>query len=374
MLKHRLAPLALSLVIAGGAQAASLTPPNLVAASSLNNPDLLLVWPYAAGGPLEAMSWSVFKAQMASGLTGSFLAPSNNLSDLGNPTVARTNLGLGSAALINTGTSGAALCLLNTACSYSASVAAPAYVANGTAGAGYIELDTQSPFPSAPGSLNVRVFADGAGRLSWVGSAGFKSGLDASTITSNRNYSFPDTSGAVCVQGANCGTTVSGAIKGNGSGTYSQAACADLSDGGNGGCASTMASTTWTPILTTDSSVGNLSVAYSVQNGKAAKFSIGGTISVCYASFNLRTSTFTWSTTTGFLVVTGLPYGSAGNTLGTFSFWSGFTGLNSPMTPNISSSKMYFNYGTNAFNQATFASNTTSGTNILMGASFWYDC
>lgn len=107
MLRKHLSPFALSLAITGQAQAASLTPPNLVAASSLNNPDLLLVWPYAAGGPLESMSWSVFKSQMASGLAGSFLVPSNNLSDLGNPTIARSNLGL------PIGTSGAVVPLLN---------------------------------------------------------------------------------------------------------------------------------------------------------------------------------------------------------------------------------------------------------------------
>jgi len=120
--------LALTLILATGpaADAASLTPPNLVAATSLNNPDLLLVWPYAAGGPLEQMSWSVFKGQMASGLSGSFLVPANNLSDVGNPTIARTNLGL------PLGTSGANLCLLNSACTWSA---LQSFAASTTAGA-----------------------------------------------------------------------------------------------------------------------------------------------------------------------------------------------------------------------------------------------
>jgi hypothetical protein len=123
-----LAPLALALALAMGqiADAASLTPPNLVAATSLNNPDLLLVWPYAAGGPLEQMSWSVFKGQMASGLAGSFLVPSNNLSDLGNPTIARTNLGL------SIGTSGANVCLLDSACTWSV---LQSFAASTTAGA-----------------------------------------------------------------------------------------------------------------------------------------------------------------------------------------------------------------------------------------------
>jgi hypothetical protein len=120
MPRQRLAPILAALTLAGPCEAASLTPPNLVTASTLNNPDLLLVWPYAAGGPLEAMSWSTFKGQMASGLAGSFLTPANNLLDLANPTIARSNLGLGTAALVNTGTSGGNVPLLNFANTWSA--------------------------------------------------------------------------------------------------------------------------------------------------------------------------------------------------------------------------------------------------------------
>ena len=41
---------------------ASLFWTSVVTASSLNNPDLPLVWPYAVGGPLEAMSWRLLAA------------------------------------------------------------------------------------------------------------------------------------------------------------------------------------------------------------------------------------------------------------------------------------------------------------------------
>ena len=120
MRTHHLAiPLAAALALAPAAEAASLTPPNLVTASTLADPDLLLVWPYAAGGPLEAMTWSTFKSQMTTGLTGQFLTPSNNLSDLSSLPTARTNLGLGSVAIGNSGTSGNVFCALNLNCTHS---------------------------------------------------------------------------------------------------------------------------------------------------------------------------------------------------------------------------------------------------------------
>jgi hypothetical protein len=53
-------------------------------------------------------------------LTYTPLKPQNNLSDVANVAQARANLGIGSSGVVNTGTSGAAVCLLNTACTYSA--------------------------------------------------------------------------------------------------------------------------------------------------------------------------------------------------------------------------------------------------------------
>ena len=94
MPKQRLAPLALALAVANGAQAASITPPNLISASGASNGDLMLIWPTAAGGPLESVSWANLKAQIQADLGSTWLKSANNLSDLTNTTAARTNLEL----------------------------------------------------------------------------------------------------------------------------------------------------------------------------------------------------------------------------------------------------------------------------------------
>ncbi|MFK4447471.1 hypothetical protein ABH944_007791 [Caballeronia udeis] len=64
----------------------------------------------ASTGPSSAPAWTTVTL---SGLGG--LAATNNLSDLMNASTARTNLGLGTGAVVNTGTSGAVIPLLSTA-------------------------------------------------------------------------------------------------------------------------------------------------------------------------------------------------------------------------------------------------------------------
>src|SRR6185437_3599423 len=71
---------------------------------------------------------------------------------------------------------------------------------------------------------------------------------------------------------------------------------------------------TWTPVLTF-ATPGNLSVSYSTQTGDYTR--IGRMV---FASFAIITSAFTWTTASGSLEITGLPFTSA-NLSG--RFWAG---------------------------------------------------
>lgn len=71
----------------------------LTSAVSIDDNDLLAIYP--SGGPLKKVTFAIFKALVTAAIGSSYLTVSNNLSDLANPSTARSNLGLGTAAVLN---------------------------------------------------------------------------------------------------------------------------------------------------------------------------------------------------------------------------------------------------------------------------------
>jgi hypothetical protein len=81
------------------------------------------------------------------------------------------------------------------------------------------------------------------------------------------------------------------------------------------------ASSTWTPVVTF-ATPGDLSVSYTTQAGQYLEFG-----NYVFAFFQVVTSTFTHTTASGALRLTGLPYTAAANGTGTLQ-WSGITKAN----------------------------------------------
>ena len=349
MQRHRLAPLALAIAlsVSHAAEAASLTPPNLLTASSLNNPDLLLVWPYAAGGPLEAMSWSTFKTQMTTGLTGSFLTPSNNLSDLGNPTIARTNLGLGSAALISTGTSGGTLCLLNAAtCNFSGEVLTPA----STVSLAGLNI-APGAAPTSP--VNGDVWTTSSALFARINGVTRQFPTLSTSNTYSQEQTFPaSTTGAASINlppGSAPTSPNNGDFWTTSVGVFAQVNGATLA----------IQQGTWTPTFSFGTP-GNLSVAYVTQVGYYTK--VGNT---CLVNAYVKL-TPTYTTASGSGIIGGLPI----TPITTASINSAPTAVSTNSGPftSVTGAPLYYLQGTSV--EMTSTSNTSSNlttANILSG-------
>lgn len=85
---------------------------NLSTVTTTSDTDLVAVYP--TGGPLKVIAWVNLVAELVTDLASSFLRPSQNLADLNSAGVARVNLGLGSSATVNTGTTSGTIALLGT--------------------------------------------------------------------------------------------------------------------------------------------------------------------------------------------------------------------------------------------------------------------
>lgn len=70
----------------------------LTSTTSMADTDLLASYP--SGGPLKKITWANFATAIASKLASTVLLAANNLSDLASASVARANLGLGTAATL----------------------------------------------------------------------------------------------------------------------------------------------------------------------------------------------------------------------------------------------------------------------------------
>lgn len=129
----------------------------------------------------------------------------------------------------------------------------------------------------------------------------------------------------------------------------------------------------WTPTVTF-ATPGNLSVAYSIQTGRYTK--IGRLVQV---SFLIRTSTFTFTTASGFLQLNGLPFAAVNDAnynayaAGAFSgiTKAGYTQIAAFAVGN-SSQLLFTGAGSGQTLSTVTASDTPSGGTLILGGTVSY--
>ncbi|HVX56930.1 MAG TPA: hypothetical protein VHA37_04310 [Candidatus Saccharimonadales bacterium] len=193
--------LSLELILPGAARAGDVTFPQLQAATSVVDNDLIATW--RAQGPLTRINASVLATYVQGKIGDSFLQTANALSELTNvQATVRSNLGLGTAATAATGTSGNALCFLNANCIWSGAETFQSKI-------------NLSPLASAPGTLaNGDVWETSSGVFGRINGATHQFAYLDSSITGN----------AATATNANNANTVGGVGLGglvqNNGGTY----------------------------------------------------------------------------------------------------------------------------------------------------------
>lgn len=132
---------------------------------------------------------------------------------------------------------------------------------------------------------------------------------------------------------------------------------------------------TWTPVLTF-TTIGDLTVAYSAQIGRYVK--IGKMV---HLHGFINTTTFTWTTATGEMRITGLPFLSPSTGVGdqtgptelqNINYPAGRTYFNSNIPANVSYVR-FVGSGSGVSRASLQASNTVSGTNMAIIFDIFYE-
>jgi len=128
---------------------------------------------------------------------------------------------------------------------------------------------------------------------------------------------------------------------------------------------------TWTPVITA-ATPGNLAVTYSTQSGKYTK--IGNAVTV---TFYVATTAFTYSTASGLIYVTGLPYAAGTTMFSAVPFFQGYTSVTYPILGVQMSgtlSNVYFTKSASgqAPTNALITDFPTAGTVQLTGSFTYY--
>lgn len=226
---------------------------------------------------------------------------------------------------------------------------AASFVANGTGGAGYVELDAQSSAPSAPAD-GLRLYANNSDQLAWRPQDGFIRTI-AGTLTGNQTYTLPDASGTVALTSDITTATALAAI------------LAPLTTARNVIAAAT---TTIIPLTlqTTDNNTTNPLLRFLASNGSTVLASVGATGLATFAGINSTPIGATTPSTVVGTTITGVVVDGTTNAATTvLTLQHGYTGGATPAA----------NFGTDLRLQG-HTNPTSNGYRDMGGVeSYWSD-
>jgi hypothetical protein len=266
--------------------------------------DLIVMWPTAAAGPLSQMTKADFRTSLVTDLNLTYLQQSLNLSDIGNPTTARTNLGLGTAATANIGTSGNTVPLLNTVNTWSAQQSFTTAIFTG----GSISLNNATSNwinLGSPATAGIPTFT--------TRSVGTKLIVASTVSAATVDYAIGIESGFMWCSAANssggfkwyAGTTVIGVLSGTGTLQLPAYTSPGVLINSAAGAITSSIMQTWTPQYDF-ATHGNLVEGYTAQNGRWMR--IGPFI---YMEFILQ-FTPSYTTASGNFILKNLPATATG--------------------------------------------------------------